>query len=112
MARVLAFPLDPWLRRRLLLHREQHGQAGCAIGDLGPILLVEPGDSFASVQDAAGTAIGSGWEYHHGDHGWHELVFVITDEGAGAVLFIPDRNDIDPGLLAIVRATDMGNVAS
>ena len=104
MAHVLAITLNPWLRRRLLLHREQHREAGCDIGELGPILLIEPGDSLASIEQAAGTTVASGWEYHQADHGWHEFVFVTSDDGAGAVLFIPDRDDMDAALLAIISA--------
>ncbi|PZQ94343.1 MAG: hypothetical protein DI533_22440 [Cereibacter sphaeroides] len=108
MAHVLATTLNPWLRRRLLLHRVQHQEVGCDIGELGPILLIEPGDTLAAVQTAAGANVTSGWEYHQVDYGWHELVFVLSDDGAGAVLFIPDRDDMDADLLGIIRAATEG----
>jgi hypothetical protein len=42
------------------------------------------------------------WREHRA--GWIEFVFVLSDDGPAHVLLLPDRNDIDPALLALCRA--------
>ncbi|MBB4155440.1 hypothetical protein GGQ80_003363 [Sphingomonas jinjuensis] len=39
------------------------------------------------------------WAEDHG--GVFELLFVLTDDGGGVTLFVPDQQGIDPTLLAI-----------
>ena len=45
-----------------------------------------------------------GWEFIDHDDGWYEAVFVISDEGFGHVVLIPDQPDIAPKLKAICEA--------
>lgn len=114
---------NPWLRKRLALYAERLAEAGCSVGELGPVIIVEPGDTLSAIERAGGIVIGTNlvdglafpdpgfvpnWEACNGDHGWYEIAFVSGDDGGGAVLFVPDRDGIDPALLAIIHAFAQG----
>jgi len=85
---------------------------------MGELILVEPGDTPAFLEDRTGIWITSGifgdakygeeafmpsfeWLEHQAD--CYEMLFVISDDGFGTVLFVPDDVDIDPDLLAFCR---------
>ena len=85
---------------------------------MGELILVEPGDTPAFLEDRTGIWITSGlfgdtkygepdfmpsfeWMEHQAD--CYEMLFVISDDGFGTVLFVPDSPDIDPDLLAFCR---------
>jgi hypothetical protein len=85
---------------------------------MGELILVEPGDTPAFLEDRTGCWITSGifgdakygeeafmpsfeWLEHQTD--CYEMLFVISDDGFGTVLFVPDSPDIDPELLAFCR---------
>lgn len=119
MARALALPIDAELKRLLALRRDQlleHG--GYDLGELAHFFVVEPTDTVAAIEVAAGVPLStnlvdgskygdpgftSNFEYvaHHGP--WFEAVMIVSDDGFGIVLFIPDRPDIDQILLGLVR---------
>lgn len=118
MALILATDIDPQLQGHLLLRQRQFHQDGIEIGDLGPFVIVEPGDHLNAIEEAAGVRIAMNlvdqhrwpdpsylpsWEWCRLDLGWREIVYVTSDDGSGVVLFVPDRDDIDPSLLAIIR---------
>lgn len=119
MARAIAATRNFWLRHRLSLRNDQLFDAECVVGDLGPIIIVETGDALAEVERAAGVPIATNlvdcavypapdyvpsWETCERDHGWYEITYVTSDDGSGAVIFLPDRVGIDPTLRAIVHA--------
>ena len=85
---------------------------------MGDLILVEPGDTPAFLEATTGIWITSGlfgdskygevefmpsfeWLEHQAD--CYEMLFVISDDGFGTVLFVPDSPDIDPDLLAFCR---------
>jgi len=109
LARALATYRNPWLVKRLVLYRDRLADAECEVGDLGPVIVVEPGDTLVSIEDAAGFPFADAPEYCACDHGWCELAYVTGDDGSGLVLLVPEREGMDPALLAIVRthAVDM-----
>lgn len=73
--------------------------------DLATIIVVEPGDTLADVISRLGHAF-DGWEFIHAHPiGWHEAVFITSDDGAGVVVFVPDRQGVDPALLELCRAS-------
>ena len=43
------------------------------------------------------------WEWSERHHDGWELCFVLTDDGAGDIILIPDQEGIDPRLLALCR---------
>lgn len=84
----------------------------------GELIVVESGDNPASLESNCGCWITTDvfsearygdadftpsfeWLEHH--PGCFEMLFVISDDGFGTVLFIPDTPDIDPVLLSFCR---------
>jgi len=106
MAHALATYRNPGLLRRLALYQASLQDAECEIGELGPVIIVDPADTADAIEQAAEVDLSGDptWESCILDHGWSELVFVTSDDGSGAVILMPDRNDIDPALQAIIRS--------
>jgi hypothetical protein len=114
MERALASLIPADLKKLLALRQSQ--TAG-ALADTARFIIVQPGDRAATVEvalgfsptiDLDGAAAGEAgftpfheWCEHH--PGWTEFVFVLSDDGPTHVLLVPDRNDIDPALLALRR---------
>lgn len=120
MTRALSLPLDPILRAVLLNRMSQltdydHDD----LSDLACFLIVQEGDTAAAVEAELGFSVLTNfvdgrrfgdpeftpsfeWLEDHG--GWFELVFVLTDDGFGWVLFVEDRAGVDPELLALCHA--------
>ncbi len=74
--------------------------------DLAVVFIVEPGDTLATLEHARGWPF-EDFEFihHHQPDGWFEAVFVLSQDGAGHVVFVPDRPDTDPALLGLCRAS-------
>lgn len=87
---------------------------------MGSLILVEPGDTPALLEAKCGCLITTGlfgdsrygdpdfmpcfeWLEHHAHASCYEMLFVMTDDGNGTALFIPETKDIDPQLLAFCR---------
>lgn len=120
-AAVADASLDPDLRRLLAVRARQledDTEAGVELGDLAHFHAVEPGDAIAAVNAALGFPVDANlvdgvrfgepdfvpsfeWIEHHG--GWFEGAFVLSDDGFGHVLLVPDRPGIDARLLALCR---------
>lgn len=110
-ARALDSPIDTALKRFLTARRDQ--QLDDAL-----FIIVQPGDNLEAIEQAAGFPIATNladgavfpdpefvpsWEWMQPHEGWHEIVYILSDDGRGAVLLVPRGDDIDPTLLAIVR---------
>ena len=67
------------------------------------LYILHPGDT-ACCLEAIRRRPFEGWEFIDHDDGWYEAVFIISDDGFGHVVLIPDQPDTDPGLLAICKA--------
>lgn len=118
LAAVADPDLDPQLRALLAARARQLEDDTLDLGDLAHFHAVEPGDGPAE----AGAALGfppdanlvdgsrhgdpdftPSWEWVEDHGGWFELAFVLTDDGFGHVLLVPDRPDTDARLLALCR---------
>jgi hypothetical protein len=120
MTRALDLPLDPILRAVLLTRMSQLTEYDHDdLGDLACFLIVQVGDtatqaeaelgfpiltSFVDGQRFGDPEFTPSWEWIEDHGGWFELVFVLTDDGFGWVLFIEDRAGVDPELLALCHA--------
>jgi hypothetical protein len=108
MARALASSLDPQLKDLLALRRDQllHDTAGeYELGDLVHIIVVQPGDSIAGIEAAANfplfTEPAFEWAQDHGRY--LESVVILSDDGFGIAIFVPDTDGGDPSMLSILR---------
>lgn len=72
--------------------------------DLAALFIVEPGDTLDTLHQARGWPF-EGWEFilHHAG-GWFECIFVLSQDGAGHVVLVPDLPTIDSGLLQLCNA--------
>ena len=71
--------------------------------DLAELFIVDATDSLADLEHARGWSF-EDWEFVHQRQFWFEAVFVLSQDGAGHVVFVPDRPDTDPTLLQLCRA--------
>ncbi len=86
--------------------------------DLATFVIPAPGDSMADIEAAAGIPIATNfidgvrygepdfmpsfeWVMDHG--GLYEIPYVLSDDGSGVVLIVPDCEGVDPVLLALAR---------
>lgn len=82
--------------------------------DLATFIVVEPGDRPEDIQPNPAINLVDGLAFGHPDFvpsfefcerhqgGW-ELCFILSDDGFGHIILIPDRDGIDPTLLAFCR---------
>lgn len=120
MTRALDLPLDITLRALLLRRMSQlTGYDSHDLGDLANFLVVQEGDTATQAEAEVGFPILTNfvdgqrfgdpeftpsWEWIEDHGGWFELVYVLTDDGFGWVLFVEDRAGVDPELLALCHA--------
>lgn len=117
---AIAAITDPVLRQ--LIERRIREISECCPWDadeLGPIIVVEPGDTADALQAIMNFSILEGsfddsrfgddnfspsFEFAeaHGDH-LYELVYVVSDSGYGYDIFIANHPGIDPTILAFCQ---------
>jgi hypothetical protein len=105
MERALASFMDPALRTLLTDRRDQLVEdTGLDLEELVHIIAALPGDTLAAVEAEAGLSLtDAAWEYVERDGCWWQGVLIISDDGYGIVLFVPDRIDVDPELPDLLR---------
>jgi len=114
--------LDLALRDLLALRARQledDTEPDVELGDLAAFHVVTAGDGMKEIEDGIGFPVDvnlvdsvrfgdpeytPSWEWmeHHG--GYFELAFVLSDDGFGHILLVPDRQDIDQRLLDLCRS--------
>lgn len=62
------------------------------------VFVVQVGDSAELLEQLRGMPFAS-WEYIDKSDGWFEAVFIISDDGYGHVVLLPDQPEIDTLLL-------------
>jgi hypothetical protein len=113
-ARAMDSPLDPELRRLLLMRRNQllaDTSGDYELGDLVQFIIAGPATTVAAIELAANYPIISlpafEWVIDHG--GWFEAVTILSDDGFGIALFAADREDGNMQVLSLLR--DQAEVA-
>lgn len=107
LADWLEHPTHPDIAALLQLRRDQLRPLGALI-DIGTFIVVQPGDTVGGIEAALGVAITSDgsptweWVLRHG--AIFEAPIILSDNGFGHVLIVPDTQGIDPQLLALCRA--------
>lgn len=107
MCRALDSPLDDGLKRLLILRRDQLLEyPDYQLDELACFIVAERGDTVEQIEAQAGMPLISApafeWVHDHG--GWLEAPTVLSDDGFGIVLFVPDREEIDPQLRHALRS--------
>jgi hypothetical protein len=75
-----------------------------AIEDLVNFIVIQPGDTFASLCSYLGIPLHlNPWEFIEEHCTCYEMVVVLRSDGFGAVIFIPKSEGIDPDLLAMCK---------
>lgn len=86
--------------------------------DLATFVIAAPGDSLRDIEAAAGIPIATNfvdgarygepdftpsfeWATNH--DGLYEIPYVLSDDGSGVVLIVPDCEGVDPVLLSLAR---------
>lgn len=119
IARTLASPIDADLNRLLALRRDQlleHDDDD--LGELAQFIVAGPSDTIAAIEGVIGASLAinlvdgskygdpgfvANFEYVERHGAWFEAVMILSDDGFGIVLIVPDRPDIDATLLGLVR---------
>lgn len=108
LARALDSPINPKLKQLLAVRRDQlFTDTGCdyELAELVQFVVAEPNDTIAGVETATGfplfTEPAFEWVQDHG--GWFEGIVILSDDGFGIALFVPDHDEIDPGMLSVMR---------
>jgi hypothetical protein len=70
--------------------------------DLAVIFIIEPGDTLDALAKARRRPFEC-WEFIIDHNGWYEAVLIISDDGAGHVVLVPELPSIDPELLDLCR---------
>jgi len=96
---VTTFPdLRPHLQRRI----EELSEYDCPLHDLVNLYIAEPGDGPDDISREMEIDFKArptdAMEAHPG---CYELTFVLRDDGFGAVLYVPIRDDMNPEVLEL-----------
>lgn len=90
----------------LRLRRDQLMDCG-DLTEIGTFVIVEPGDALAEIELALGFPVIMGgvptWEWVMRHGAIFEAPVIVSDDGFGHVLIMPDTEGIDPRLLALCR---------
>lgn len=92
MATFLAQPLDPTLRRILTDRAEQLAEYdGYDLGELAHFLIAQPSDTLEAIEAALRVSFATHDPETVTEHGgWVEAVYLVSDDGFGRVLLVPD----------------------
>lgn len=107
MARALDSPLDPALHIALQGHATR--LAEWDLQDLAVLIIVQPSDTLDALESAYGERLVDDSIFlivpelvsQHRD--WIELVFILSDDGFGLVLFVSLERGADPMLATACR---------
>jgi len=98
--------LDPPTRALIDGRCRELLSGGLALGDIVNWIVVAPGDTLADIKTAIGfpiDAAGPPWEWVE-DHGvLYEAPIILSDDGFGVVLVVPDDEGVNAILLAALR---------
>ena len=97
---------DPDIKQLLLTRRDQMAEHG-DLEELGTFIIVQPGDTLAAIEQAVGAPITTAgittWEWVHDHGGVFEAPIILSNDGFGIVLIVPDIEGVDPELLDLLR---------
>jgi hypothetical protein len=115
-AAPITAPVEANLRN--LLAERVHDWTACELLDLTYLVVVEAGDTERGLLEAIGysplvnpltgkrmgdAAFNPSFDWLKLEGNYYELIDTVGNEGAAFVVFIPNRDDIDPELLRLCR---------
>ncbi|WP_225011263.1 hypothetical protein [Novosphingobium percolationis] len=105
MARVLSTLTDTTLKRILTDRVEQLAEYdGYDLGELAHWLIVQPGDTLDTIETALGFSPVTSLAEVLSDHGgWFEAVLILSDDGFGWCMLVPDDPAVPLDLLELFR---------
>lgn len=108
MAAFLAQPIDPKLHRILLDKVEQLAEYdGYDLGELAHFLIVQPCDTVEAIEAALGfSPVTHGAEAVTDHGGWVEAVFILSDDGFGWVVLVPNTPAVPAELLQLLHCSE------
>lgn len=69
--------------------------------EIATIFVIQPGDRLRDVNCYRSRSF-EGWEFiKHHSSGWHEAVFILSDDGFGHVVLVPQAQGVDAELIDI-----------
>lgn len=102
IASFLEKPIHPELHRVITERMTELAEyADFDISELVNFLVADPSDSLDSIEKALGFPMDRAfrpWESFVSRECWHEIVYVLGDDGFGIVLFIPTKDLKDSAL--------------
>lgn len=108
---VLDQPLEANLKR--LLFGRVRDAATLGLADLTNIVVIEPGDSEADIDDAIGFSPlvsridgirhQPDWDWIEKHEGYWELVYTVSNDGFAFLVLVQDAPGVLPELLALCR---------
>lgn len=105
-AELAAADLDPPTRALIDGRSRELLAGGLALGDIVNWIVIAPGDTTADIETAIGfpiDAVGPPWEWVE-DHGvLYEAPIILSDDGFGVVLVVPDDAGVNAMLLKALR---------
>jgi hypothetical protein len=97
---------DPATASLLQTRRHQLIEFG-ALEEVGVFVIVEAGDRLSALEEAMGVPVftdgAPNWEWVARHGSIFEAPVIISDDGFGHVLIVPDREGVDPELRALLR---------
>lgn len=67
------------------------------------LFIMQAGDSAELLHKLPGQPFDT-WEYIECHDGWFEAVFILSDDGFGHVVLVPDQPDTDPNIISLCQA--------
>lgn len=107
MAAALSTITDTTLKRILSARVEQLAEyVGYELGELAHFLIVQPGDTIDAIEAALGfSPIANPVEVITDHDGWCEATFIVSDDGFGWVVLVPDDPRVPLQLLKPCEGT-------
>jgi hypothetical protein len=107
LAVYLDSPIASDMKALLATRRDQLMEYG-ELAELGVFVIIQPGDIMAAIEAAVGWPILIDgiptWEWVQRHGSILEAPTIVSDDGAGHVLIVPDAEGIDPTLRNLCRA--------
>ncbi|MBJ6121377.1 hypothetical protein [Sphingomonas mollis] len=95
LTRTLTLPIADTIKRILLLRGD--------LIELATFIVPEAGDTFDAIERAVGLPLTDSFEWVIDHGGAYEAPYILSDDGSGVILIVPDDDGISPRLMTVLR---------